>query len=69
MVVSEADRIKVVERLVGRCTRTSGDSPLKRKRAIYRALDRKDSDICVLFDHEIAFWYLVCELNRDMYRY
>ena len=68
-MVSEADRIQAVERVRRSMEPISGDSPytFKRKRAIYRALDRKDPEIVQMLDHELALLYLLYRLNVDMF--
>lgn len=68
MMVSEADRIKAVERVGRAMASPSGGSPTyKRKRAVYRALDRKDPEVCSRLDHELAVMYLLNGLVEDMF--
>jgi hypothetical protein len=68
-MVSEADRIKAVERVRRSMESSSGNSPyqFKRKRGIYRALDRKDADVVQRLEHELALLHLLYKLNKDMF--
>ena len=69
MMVSEADRIKAVERVRRSMGPNLGDSPstFKRKRGIYRALKRKDPNIAELYNHELVISFLLSSLEMDMY--
>lgn len=68
-MVCEADIIKVVERMRHALASRSGDSPssFKRKRAVYRALDRKEPNICDLFNHEMVMTGLCNSIVQDMF--
>lgn len=55
MKVSEADRIKAVERVrAARAPIFGGTPSFKRKRGIWRALKRGDFDITTRFNHELG---------------
>ena len=68
-MVSEADRINAVERVRRSMESSSGNSPykFKRKRGIYRALDRKDPDVVGRLNHELALFHLLNTLSVDMF--
>lgn len=69
MMVSEADRIKAVERVRRSMELSPGNSPstFKRKRAVYRALNRKDLEIITRLDHELTLTHLLNSMNVDMF--
>lgn len=69
MMVSEADRIKAVERVRHALASNPGDSPskFKRKRGAWRALDRGDAKIQAMVDHELALLHLLNGMVLDMF--
>jgi hypothetical protein len=68
MMVSEADRIKAIERVRRSMALSSGGSPsFKRKRAVYRALKRNDLEVMSNFQYELALMKLTGDLVRDLY--
>lgn len=68
-MVSEADRIKAVERVGRSMESCSGNSPytFKRKKAVWRALKRKDPDVTAKFNHELTLMSLLNGIVLDMF--
>lgn len=68
-MVSEADRTKAIERVRRSMESNSGNSPytFKRKKAVHRALKRKDPEIVTRFDHELALTHLLNGMVLDMF--
>lgn len=69
MMVSEADRIKAVERVRHALASNPGDSPskFKRKRGVWRALNRGNIQIILLVEHELALLHLLNGMVLDMF--
>lgn len=68
-MVYEADITKVIERVRRSMESSSGDSPytFKRKKAVYRALDKNDCTIIDLVNHELAVGKLLKGMVLDMF--
>ena len=68
MTVSEADRLKAVERVRHAIAPIFGGSPsYKRKRGIYRALDRKDLVVTMRYESELGMIRMMDSLCRAFY--
>jgi hypothetical protein len=68
-MVSEVDRINAVERVRRSMETHMGDSPFtfKRRRAVYRALERGVGVVHQMLDHELVYIHLMNGLCTDMY--
>lgn len=68
MMVSEADRIKAVERVKVAIAPNLGDSPsFPRKRSIYRALKRGDPLITVKYNMEVGNIRMMARMAQMFY--
>ena len=67
-MVSEADRIKAVERVRVAIAPIFGGTPsYKRKRGVYRALKRKDPNVTVHYEMELARMSMLNDMARYFY--
>lgn len=68
MEVSEADRIKAVERARVAIAPIFGGTPsYKRKRGIYRALRRQDPKVVTVYNFELMMLHQMNTLARMLY--